>query len=213
MYNKNYIWVSSDWHFKFKWISKLRKDAGLFTENFSAGDYEQLIVNNWNEVVKGSDYAIFLGDLTFDNKWYGKPFQNQESAVKETYRNYMKAFNIVKKLNGKIIWIFGNHDRPFLEGLKRGKLDDFISTEEKHTFLNSLNEAFANIEENPFQIGKNIFTHEPMFNVAPGLINYHGHIHVGATNDILSKSYCHKNVNVEFTDFKPIKVDEINGIN
>lgn len=205
-YNKDYIWVSSDWHFKFKWMMKARKDHNLFTSTFSTNAFEQLIIDNWNKHVQDDDIAIFLGDLTFDNKWYGKDFSKQRSSAREAYKDYMRAFEIVKTLNGKIIWIFGNHDRPFLKGLKRGKLDNFISSDEKNAFLNSLNEAFANIEENPFQINNKVFSHEPAINLAKGLLNYHGHIHLGTTASILAKSKSHINVNVECTDFAPVKV-------
>ncbi len=51
----------------------------------------ETIINNWNSVVKENDTVFYLGDLCF-NTWE-------------------KAKEIVDKLNGKIHFIMGNHDK------------------------------------------------------------------------------------------------------
>ena len=54
----------------------------------SAGHMDEVLIDNWNSVVKPNDTVYFLGDLCLRNK-------------AEYYTN---------RLNGKIIWIKGNHD-------------------------------------------------------------------------------------------------------
>lgn len=53
-------------------------------------EMDEIMIKNWNETVSKNDIVIHLGDLGLGNKEY--------------------ISSIVKRLNGKKILIFGNHD-------------------------------------------------------------------------------------------------------
>lgn len=57
-------------------------------------EHDNILIDNYNSVVSSKDYVIHLGDFSFSR---GK--------------NDIFINNIIKKLNGKIIIIFGNHDK------------------------------------------------------------------------------------------------------
>ena len=78
------IFVSSDLHLGHK------KIINYFDRPFEDIDHmNKVIVNNWNKTVKPRDKVYFLGDLSF----------------KSYYTEFWIPF-----LNGKIIFIKGNHD-------------------------------------------------------------------------------------------------------
>ena len=78
----NDCWIISDTHFNHKKIQEYcdRPDG-----------WQNLIIQNWNSVVKPDDVVIHLGDFSFGPKDIVKP--------------------IVDKLNGTIFMVKGNHDR------------------------------------------------------------------------------------------------------
>jgi len=55
-------------------------------------EMDEVLIQNWNEVVGKGDNVIFAGDLTLHHKY---------DVVKSKY---------ISRLNGNIIWIKGNHD-------------------------------------------------------------------------------------------------------
>lgn len=54
-------------------------------------EMNESLINNWNSVVGSDDFVYVLGDFFF----FGK----------------VRAMDTVKRLNGAIYWIVGNHDR------------------------------------------------------------------------------------------------------
>jgi len=80
------IWFSSDLHFGHK---KVIQSSNRPFKSIEEND--EVLIQNWNSVVKAKDTIYFLGDFAFCNK---------ETAVK-----------IRNRLNGQIFFIRGNHDR------------------------------------------------------------------------------------------------------
>lgn len=80
------IFFTSDFHLFHKNV--IRFDNRPFKDIY---EMHNTIVNNWNEVVHKEDTVYYLGDLTF-------------GSLSETK-------SIVHSLNGKIIFILGNHDK------------------------------------------------------------------------------------------------------
>ena len=80
------VWFTSDYHFchanVIKYDGRPYKDVEEMNES---------LIENWNHYIGTDDVVFYLGDLSFDRS--GK--QTQE---------------IVKRLNGKIHYILGNHD-------------------------------------------------------------------------------------------------------
>ena len=76
------FWIISDTHFNHK---KIQEYCGR------PDGWQQIIIDNWNSVVKTDDVVIHLGDFSFGPKDSVRP--------------------IVDSLNGNIIMVKGNHDR------------------------------------------------------------------------------------------------------
>ena len=80
------VWFTSDLHFchanVIKYDGRPYKDVEEMNES---------LIENWNHYIDKDDVVFYLGDLSFDRS--GK--QTQE---------------IVKRLNGKIHYVLGNHD-------------------------------------------------------------------------------------------------------
>ena len=87
------IWFTSDTHFSHENIIVYAKRP---FHNFI--HMNEKLIRNWNERVKPTDTVYFLGDFNFKSgtgRGEGEP---------------IKANQIIKQLNGNIIFIKGNHD-------------------------------------------------------------------------------------------------------
>ena len=83
-------WFTSDTHFghanMIKYEDRPFKNVTEMTEK---------LISNWNERVKEEDNIFFLGDFCFSGGSQGEEF---------------KAKDYIKKLNGNIVFVKGNHD-------------------------------------------------------------------------------------------------------
>ena len=83
---KDQTWLVSDTHFNHKNI------IGFCGRPFSnIREMNKILISNWNTTVKPQDHVYFLGDL---NSW----------------RDHHSKEHWLKKLNGDIEFIFGNHE-------------------------------------------------------------------------------------------------------
>lgn len=80
------IHFASDFHIGHKNIIKF--DNRPFSD---VDEMHQVLINNWNSCVGKDDIVFYLGDFSFKNRNLAKWFKD--------------------KLNGKIYFIMGNHDR------------------------------------------------------------------------------------------------------
>lgn len=93
-------WFIGDTHFFHANILKFTDKDGKRIRPFSSLDeMHEVIIQNWNSVVKPNDYVYHLGDVTFQ---YHKPFQE-----------------LMYRLNGDKRLIVGNHDKLKQEGLMK----------------------------------------------------------------------------------------------
>lgn len=85
-------WFISDTHFFHANILKFVGKDGQRTRPFdSLDEMHELMIDNWNSVVKENDYVYHLGDVTFQ---------------------YHKGFNsLMSRLKGRKRLILGNHDK------------------------------------------------------------------------------------------------------
>lgn len=81
------IWVTSDQHFQHKNILKYCSESRPFS---SVEEMNNILINNWNSVVQPDDIVYVLGDICM--------------GAAEDSPKY------IKRLNGKIILVIGNHD-------------------------------------------------------------------------------------------------------
>jgi calcineurin-like phosphoesterase family protein len=125
----------------------------------------KIIVNNWNNLIKPSDKVFFLGDLSF--------------------RSHSTEFWI-PLLNGKIIFIRGNHDR-------------FYNTHYFDNYVLKYKENLFYLVHNPHHVPKN--WHEQ-------IICGHTHNKIPFFNKI-NKSF---NISTDVTNFKPVNMEYINSL-
>ncbi|MNM49713.1 hypothetical protein D3C81_607230 [compost metagenome] len=130
----------------------------------------EAMIAAWNETVGAGDQVFHLGDFSFMNK--------SDTA------------DIVKRLNGRITLILGNHDRG-------------------HSRSWWLDAGFAEVSEHGL-IYKDFFllTHEPLYmNRHMPYVNVHGHIHGQKYEGIQ-----HFNVSVELWDYRPVSFENMMDI-
>lgn len=160
------IFVISDTHFFHKNVIKYCNRPFNSVEEMN-----DTIINNWNKVVNKGDIVYHLGDFILNSN---------------------DVISIVKKLNGKIYFIRGNHDRKSIAyynkmGLKviptQTKLDEY----------------------------KIILSHRPLSDdqIPKGYINIHGHIHEKELDENLFDKNKHINVSVDAINFTPIDINEL----
>jgi len=132
------------------------------------------LIDNWNKVIKNEDTVYFLGDFAY---------KVSENKIKKYLR----------ELNGKIIFIKGNHDVLTLKAnqeIKRFESvqDYFVLEHDKQSFV-----MFH-------------FPLESWWHKDKGSIHLHGHIHD-------HKSICPHprkfNVSAENIGYTPISIEEI----
>ena len=159
---KQKIWLVSDTHFDHTNIIKYC--ARPFVD---VRDMNKVLIKNWNTLVKKDDLVYFLGDMCFGKR---------------------SIVSWVSKLNGRIVFIRGDHDRE-----KIG--DDYrIIRYKGYRFL---------LIHNPERVES--------FN---GWI-IHGHKHY---NDLINYPFVNGkkqtiNVSVEVINYRPVSLDQILSLN
>ena len=155
-------WFAADTHFGHKNIIKYCKRP------FSSVTHmNNVLIRNWNERVKPDDAVIFLGDFVFQ-------------SGKENVRAFLK------KLNGTITFVRGNHDKS-----------------------NSLDTKIISLVM--LIDGKKIFcTHNPMDVSRHYNISLVGHVHEKWKVKRFENPVRYVvNVGVDVNGFRPVKIEEI----
>ncbi len=141
-------------------------------------DVEQMnetIIKNHNARVKPTDTVFFLGDFCFRNTKGGKKGEGELT----------KAEQYISRLNGRFVFIRGNHDF-------------------NNTLKTCIDGAVINLG------GRDIYlTHNPQ-DYEPNIhLNFVGHVHGLWKVKKLKKGNILVNVGVDVWDFKPININEI----
>ena len=164
-------WFTSDCHFGHENIIKYTKRPFKTLEEMN-----NTIATNWNSRVKPEDTVFHIGDFCFKNSPNGKEGAIHPSSFYE------------KQLNGKIIFIKGNHDNN-----------------------NSTNAIIDNAEIH--YGGMDIFiTHNPLDADVFFKMNLVGHVHDKWKSEIMHGHGLDTvlvNVGVDVWGFKPISIEEI----
>ena len=139
--------------------------------------HDETLIENWNSVVTKKDQVWVIGDFAFVNE-------------KKNYKYYSS------RLNGKINFIRGNHDKT-LSMLDRSLFNDVY-------FEAPTNKGFIINGE------KYVLSHYPLMSWNAryhGRYHFFGHVHTSPTNPV----YCMPNsydVGVDNNMFKPIILEE-----
>lgn len=137
------------------------------------------MIDKWNKTVNTNDTVFFLGDFALG-----------EIEKEEAYND------IPRKLNGRIIFIKGNHDRSY------STLNQYFDTREN---------GFKYDYEDESGVYHFVLSHRPLpaSEIPQGYINIHGHIHSHLIDPMLYDPLTHINVSVEVSDYSPICVSDI----
>jgi|SRR3989344_3176061 len=154
------IFLTSDLHLDHENIIKYCKRP---FKNIQEMNY--LLIRNWNETVGKKDTVYFLGDFCFCKK-----------------KDKQKIGQFMNLLNGKKIFIKGNHDR-FIKGYH-------------HFVLNYKNKQFY-LVHNPLEIPSS-WKDWAIF----------GHIH-NHKDLFIDKKNKRINISTDITGFKPVNIEEI----
>lgn len=165
------IYFISDTHFGHK--GSLYWPNGNNRKFDSVEHMNQTIVDNWNNIVTNDDLVYHLGDFSY---------KTSSSTI----------IHIMKSLNGRIIFIRGNHDGETLKA--NSKVHRFQSVHDRVDF---------EYENHHF-----VLDHYPIFSwngKNHGSIHLHGHVHEAQTG-ILGRIF---NVSCENIAYTPISIDDI----
>lgn len=166
------IYYISDTHFYHKGVIKL--EGRSFTD---VDLMNQTLIDNWNTTVTNEDTIYFLGDFAY------KCNQNKATAI-------------LKQLNGRKIFIKGNHDkRTWLERIKQeGLIEDYFD--------------YLEIEDEGRSV---ILCHYPLHSwnrLYRGSYHLYGHVHQNTVrNENWQKN--RYNVSCEVTNYTPKTLDQL----
>ena len=164
------IWFTSDYHFNhFNIIRYTNRPFKTLDEMNST------LIKNHNERVKPEDTVYFLGDFIFKNSLGGKVGEGLPD----------KAEDWVKKLNGNIVFIAGNHDK-----------NNSLKTHISKLYLRYGGMTICCV-------------HNPLYADSNCELNLVGHVHEKWKIRPLGKKSIMVNVGVDVWSFKPICFGEI----
>ena len=163
-------WFTSDTHFGHANIIKYcnRPFANV-------GEMDDAIIENWNKVVKHDDYIYHLGDFCFGRD-------------ERDFNSYFR------RLNGKIIFIKGNHDK--------------LTWRYRNAFFASYN-SYNEIDIEGQKITLCHYAMKVWNKSHRGAWHLYGHSHGSLPDDKNSLSF---DVGVDCHEFKPINFEDVKHI-
>lgn len=165
----------SDTHFNHANIIK------LCSRPFSSvGEMNETLIRNWNRKVKRGDEVYFLGDFCFGD---------------ESSRTRSEIMQFIKRLNGEIYFIKGNHDCNFGRGYDVDRVCEWV----RH---------YSEIKDNGRKVILSHYPIEDWNGKFRGSYHLFGHIH---NNDLEMNTRIPNrfNVGVEVNNYEPKTLDEL----
>jgi len=163
------LFFTSDTHFGDPNVLRIRKRPFA-----SVGDMDELLINNWNETVAPDDTVYHLGDFS--------------------HRTCFEAADYIRKLNGRLHLVRGNHDDVLVE------------------VAGGLFESVSLMEEVDWQGWRFVLLHYPMrdwANAVRGACHLYGHVHGRLDDHPIGRSL---DVGVESHDYRPVSVEAVVSI-
>ena len=169
------IYLTSDLHFNHMNILKYEPESRPFN---SIEEMNETIIQNWNEVVTANDTVYVLGDMAM-------------GMIED-------AIPLIKRLNGKIILIRGNHDtKKRLEAFKE------IGIEVHDIFYLPYKGKYFIMCH--FPIASKEFIDMVRYDNSE-VVNLYGHLHHNAPKGYVDGTY---HVGLDTNNLKPISIDKI----
>lgn len=157
-------------------------------------EHDDTIINNWNTVVNTNDRVFLLGDIIFTHK--------QDEVL-----------SFLLSLNGRLIILLGNHDKPLYKLFYSGK---YFNRNNKIFIAGQIFETKVLIN-NKYE--KVVLSHYPILSWNAKHHNrkhFYGHTHSHIPYKDLYKNYKEisaYNVSADILKFKPRTFDEVIKIN
>lgn len=163
------IWLTSDTHF-------LHKNIVLFRKGFqSIEEHDETLIENWNSRIKKRDRVYHHGDIALSK---------QDAVAK-----------LLRRLNGQIYLIKGNHDGPAQQPMCR----------ERFVWIRSLD----TLKVGDFKIVMCHYALRTWNCQHYGAVHTFGHSHGTLPDD---ESLASMDVGVDTNDFKPYAYEEVHQI-
>ena len=169
------IWMTSDLHFNHENILKYEPVSRPFT---TVEEMNEVLIQNWNSKIGPGDIVYVLGDLCMGR--------------------YDTIEPIIKRLNGKIILIRGNHDTP-----RRIEVFQSLGIEVRDIeYLRYKGRFFILCH---FPIASEEFI-DMVVRDNSEVVNLYGHVHHNAPKGYHKGTY---HVGVDTNDLMPISLNQI----
>lgn len=165
------VFFTADTHFGHQYMLEFRPFRHV-------DEMDEALIARWNERIKGKDLVYHLGDFSFRN--------NRETA------------NILRRLNGRIFLIKGNHDR--LSAANRGSFEDVRDYYEVKAIGNTKLKPGIVLCHYPFVTWKKAHY---------GASHCHGHSH---SNLRTTRNIRRLDVGVDTHDLYPYSYEEVREI-
>jgi len=155
----------------------------------NASDMNDILIANWNSVVKKDDDVIIAGDFIHSG-------------------NLENIQSIIKRLNGDLWLVYGNHclqskfERPIVQEMFSNRCYDAMDFE---------------VTDHEIEDGKLKFhiSHYPCEYWTRGAIHLHGHIHSGpksTSSEILNLKPLRYDIGVDNNNFYPVSYEQVKVI-
>lgn len=183
-FNKDKLWFTSDCHFYHENIIK------YCNRPFNnAEEMNEVLIKNWNELVKPDDDVIIAGDMIHSG-------------------NLDLVYDILDKLNGSKWLTFGNH--CYQNKFER----DEICKKFNHHCWDAMD---IQVKDSELEDGlmKIHIQHYPCEFWTRGAIHLYGHVHSGPLStgsEVCKFNPMRYDIGVDNNDFKPISYEEIKVI-
>lgn len=169
------IWFTSDLHFNHQNILKYEPVSRPFE---TVEEMNEVLIKNWNDRVHSKDTVYVLGDLSMGS--------------------YDKIAPLIKRLNGKIILVRGNHDTPKRIEVYKSlgiEVQDIAYIRYKGRFFILCHFPIASEEFMDMVVRDN-----------SEVVNLYGHIHHNAPKGYHKGTY---HVGVDTNDLAPVSIHQI----
>lgn len=136
------IWVISDTHFNHENILKFKGSDDKPIRNFhDVHHMNEIMIENWNKLIKTNDKVYHLGDVYFGNR--------EEAGV------------LLSRLNGKKRLILGNHDYVYGNNILSKRFEKILMWKK----WGDLGLLFTHVPVHPTTLGESRFSEKSFINV------------------------------------------------
>lgn len=171
------IWVISDTHFNHKNILSFKNREGDLIRPFSSvEEMDEIMIENWNRVIRPQDKVYHLGDVYFGHR--------------------ERAEEILSRLQGHKRLIVGNHDTIYGKG---NPLQKYFEKIHMWRMWPDFRLLLSHVPVHESTLGENRFSHG-------SFVNVHGHTHQNGSPPGPYKSVCVELINYTPVNIEELRI-------